>query len=933
VSSISDCQDEKFRAINALYSSADDDFYRRLETLSVEIRHVKRVANFYCEKRQNSRFSDNEGGAIVEIRTLADKLLKAIIKEINDFGIYLIEVSAKMNHFSSLENKLKVNRERLIFHAYFRERAKRLSRQLGYLNHRLGQQLERHVLEDPAPTLRRALEQGFTSEFLRTLTKNAYRDMNLFLKNHLGCSLPYTEIPQTIQYWTYSESYYGDMYRNKEARKYADRMNDREDDIFEEKRKKNGEAFNSILMSFWNIDFPELYSILAHELAHILIQDISSNLNLLVIGNGKRVGTFGKLARKISIIFDGWLVDDQVRASRPEIEVVADLLAAAKFGPAYIYSWFIEMLNSAADTRPLKDEYSNFASIIKTFEEKKIKFNILEYVEPVTPTGFDMVSYVRGRAIYTLIENSFPNKDDSEKMLLKAFSYHLENILENRVGHDQHREQRLLWKTIGDQISRAVKKSGICTKLAEYHELSPSMHPIDTAKQNWHPDEQWFLHEQLISESIQNELKDKGIVEYSSDIKRYYPLDITWRLIFNDYKSDCKKNNYGDPSYLLCQKNAINRKPYIHTIQSDYIYKSGNISYIPIIRKLGETFSDQAVTQRDKLYNVDGIPSQSAGVKDIRVKYSDIYKKNRGAAIEWQWDSNCLTNEFAYLDLILAATPKDIYQLKEMYDDAHCSTTVTYGRYDRLSISWDHDCPLTLPNKHGEWDEIEKNISSKIRRRAIRKLSSSGIGIENYVSPGNADRNKSPDVVVLISLVDKGLRNHFIRYEMQYLFRTLKISLKELACQMFSSEGYEDFVLTFYRNGHSNINLCGLYKFVRYIYDSPFVSRTETIVSEVSFAGRPYSQHDQWLSGLTVSIGARVKPDVNGKFLSWLKKDFKNSFRNVVVSFQPGRTDYTFSFSAPLGPGNISTFHKVRETLINEENLFARITTNLSETI
>lgn len=428
-----------------LYFTADEDFYRRLVTLDLEISHIIRVADFYSSS-QGDPGEDTAISTIAEIKKMATMLKSSISDErIVYESSYINQINDKLVKAPENSDKQRqILQEKLIYQAYFRGRAMHYTAQIGYLNDRLGQRLESFILEDPAPLVRRAVEQDFTSEFIRRLTKNAYRDMILFLRDFLKCDIPYNSIPPTLQYWTYSESYHSDIYRDKGAKNYPKHILGRTPN-----RDDDNHAFNVVIMSFWNIDFPELYTILAHELAHILIKDTSGNLNPLILSNSRATGHFGKLARKLVAILDSWLPQEVYISQRVDVEIMADILATAQFGFAYLHAWFIEMLDSLHEVKHLRDQFSEFIGPENLFDDN---VDLVACLKEFAPCHADMAVYLRGVAIYSLLRLTSTHLDEIEKAYLSAFKLHLENILEMRYDPLKSPHEYNLWKVIGHQI-------------------------------------------------------------------------------------------------------------------------------------------------------------------------------------------------------------------------------------------------------------------------------------------------------------------------------------------------------------------------------------------------------------------------------------------------------------------------------------------------
>lgn len=921
------CSNNQHRLLRSLYLTADEDFYRRLTTLNLEVNHIIRVADFYSAS-QGGHGTDIAVSTVAEIKDMAERLKNAIDKDrdtyqqryLEHFKSGLQAASQGVQH-SMLEQLL---RQKLVYHAVFRERAKRYTRKLGYLNHRLGQHLETFLLEDPAPTVRRAVEQGFTNEFIRRLVKNTNRDMVYFLQNFLECKIPYTTIPTTFQYWTYSESYHSDIHRDDQTNAYPKNLF-----LGKSPAQNQGNAFNIAVMSFWNIDFPELYSILAHELAHMLIKDVSGNLNPLILSKYQVTGRFGVLARKLDAILDSWLPREIFLNFRVDVEIMADVLAVAQFGFAYLHAWFIEMLNSNFESRHLKDEFSNIVDPDSLFDAD---IDVAASLDHFIPRHVDMTVYLRGRAMLSLLKHCDMAVDTLEAQYLAAFELHLNNILMLRYHDQKHPNESQLWKTIGNQIDRAMRKSRIGKAINAFRRKANFRGGLLSVDPD---DEYWYLREQNISEAIQDSADFSGVFGEYSHSRSFHPLDVPWRMIWRRSLSLIDEHNY-------CQqfdKNIEIRRNMIHTVQADYIHKTGNIMYPYIMRD--ELRSDSSkVTERhvfdlNKKYEFI-VPKKKRdrrheSIRVIREQYAG-YMKNKTGSFEYSWNMDVLGGRFLVFDLLLGASPRDVngatVPLKQFGRES-VKTAVTFGRYDRFFLLDDERYFNRPPSYTGAF--LPSPVY-KVRRRIIREMASVGLGLQHCLKLPEA--TSTPAVIVLISLVDKSVRNHFIRFVFPHIVKSFlseNSHIPHLVGEVYSSEGYEDFVIAFYQSDQVN-KLETIIRFIQRLYDKDFVSRTEAIITRMEDIFSTSQQTSDWVEGVNASINVRLRSDsAELGFANIIKSELADipsiSSANVSFKCQPGRLDYVIRIP-DLG-NQYPLFRDIRQKLDLSEHI-VRIHTQLS---
>ena len=936
-----------------------------------------------------------DGNVLEEIYNLAESIVNRSTELLEYFSNYLAKYCSLAAFIDSSKSKENgdihhtFQQNKLIFQSVLRSKLKDMARHLGYINHKLGQRLENFNLEDPAPTVRRSSERGFTSEYLRRFAKNTYRDMLHFVYNYLDCckkELPTEQdFSTTFLAWTFSDQYLADIHRSAH-----------QDD------------FNAVILSFWNADFPELHSVIAHELGHAIIDDISNKLDFNVVSK-KKLGVFGRLAKRLIAITEGWFPDGSNRELRIDVEIMSDLLATSQFGFAYLYTWFVEFLDDSYGTFHLRDEHGDLPPIQELLDDDA-ELMLPQILQSHIPDLEELSTYVRGVAIISLVEKMFPNKDNTEREFIKSFKQHLNNILSLR--YEETSFEYSGWKTIGIEFKNAIVRSGFAEAARKFND--------DRIQINAH----WYFSSQCASQYVIEDIKKSDLKAPNSSndpnrkkyihpgIRTFHSINIPWRVVLVD--NSCSLNNLNHrPStghettqeietkeIEELNKNIHNRKPIINTVQLDYLYRASFYESNFILHGKNLNNSPQQIEGEyngdvTESINYTGKVALELYYKDFthdksisrarknalivfnnstKSKYSEKPEDNIDSTSELPSKLNIelLTNEFFALDLVLGSNPSvsdDIFKAldsKVSQPGGISNHAITFGRYDYIAYTPLRNSPIssgfdkilkgTCPPPEFVKDFRQKG-AFKARRREIRKIDLNELMKDTESSRENGDlysnlvdQASNPSVVdkgmfvctLLVTLIDKGLRSYFIRKEVPEIFLNYnnQENLKEdekIVLNAYSSNGQEDVVLEIF-SSEAIKNYKDLFSFIKLFHDSFYTSKTESILCKLPHSSKNQKTSDFYSNYIYIDIGIRLSSKIKNdlfhtSLISVLQESqFEQLKNHIQLSIRPGRYDYVIMLKPDMNTNSelVEKFVEFGEALTQDTSKISRVNTHIN---
>lgn len=232
---------------------------------------------------------------------------------------------------------------RLVWHAKMMIKASVIAERLGELHDRLGQQIERTNPDYPNPVLRRRAEHGQIDKYLCEHVKWVHRDLVLAAKK-LGADYPYKEVPVTLYSWQYQAS--STQHAFVSHKHYEDW---KQWALGSSTEVRLPSKFTSLGLSYWMPERLVSHPIIGHELAHQVLQDLYGRDNPYVRLEHQK-DQLSRTLRRLIRCAEGWQVNrssgrgSTTAQTWPLVrEIMCDLLAAERYGCAYLHAWLMEI--------------------------------------------------------------------------------------------------------------------------------------------------------------------------------------------------------------------------------------------------------------------------------------------------------------------------------------------------------------------------------------------------------------------------------------------------------------------------------------------------------------------------------------------------------------------------------------------------------------
>jgi hypothetical protein len=236
----------------------------------------------------------------------------------------------------------------LVWQAKMMNKAVLIAERIGNLHDRLEQQLQRTNPDFPSPILHRRAEQGQVDKFLCEHVKWVHRDLARFVALKLSATYPYSAVPDTFQSWQYEGSATQHSFIS-----YAHHSSLREKFQGADRPAKpltqDPHRFTVIGLSYWMTERLISHPIIGHELAHQILQELYGRQSPYMRLEGD-ASQLGRCVRRLIRCAEVWLLHRQhplhnspEQAWQHVREILCDVLAAQRYGCAYLYAWIIEV--------------------------------------------------------------------------------------------------------------------------------------------------------------------------------------------------------------------------------------------------------------------------------------------------------------------------------------------------------------------------------------------------------------------------------------------------------------------------------------------------------------------------------------------------------------------------------------------------------------
>ncbi|WP_130472282.1 hypothetical protein [Candidatus Magnetaquicoccus inordinatus] len=818
---------------------------------------------------------------------------------------YLIRAEHWRDKFAEYNQKEPINSSELrqfyLTQTILRLQAGEVIATLGQIQDRLGQTLENIRPGELTPTVRRRKEKGLTDKFLSTISRWTFRDLAILVKEQWQCSLPYGKnLPVVIQYWEHDLTSAQDhIFHEQQYHDWREEIRKPDEYHWYSSQDANQRilvpAWSETVilqLSYWMLERPALHPILAHELGHRVIHDVLADLDTQALTKSE-TGLFGRLARRIFQTIDRALPNYTVRAFSKEL--LCDLLGASRFGYAYLYSWFLEILAyHQFDKVWLMDELHRLDS------EPQSIFAKCEFVRNDLRQAIPE-DYLRGRLLLAWLEQMELKQDDPfADSLHQAVEKHLHCQMQARFEEDLH---SLQWKNLGDMLVHAITHGHQAPQQAKklliaMQNDSPPTNGADSIiwKQAFSPAFQKLISKRLqehLRESASSQNKCRWINSHTlrkEEIFLWGAVDLPWRLEWllmdSSFLSTCAMEDYLAQTYppcrlftshpvttlpekckgndIVCSADVIeNSGGSVHSKHTEKAYSRNTVdseeqvnSHLPCLWLDTEFYLNHWHNVFGT--NINGVWWKSSATfqfpNDVCMQELHGVKINpQEDVLSWVLERTSEKKEQNYfMDLLVFAgkAPKKEFSVKikvlgiydlaivTEYNGLYCAnTTQAEGarKENRTHLLKDPTLNIHCVHNAEAGSNNEKYFFPYFdRRRLIRK-----INIPNNTTSYDWEDSH---VIVLISLHFPGLRSAFLNWINANIKTTkhgevgsLQYMLRNILFSLYRSSGWEDFVLFFKLpagNATEDINIRTCFDIVTNLAVHPMIRKTYTIFSD-----------------------------------------------------------------------------------------------------
>lgn len=408
-----------------------------------------------------------------------------------------------------------------VWHSKMMLKASVIAERIGELHARLERQLERTNLDHPTPLLRRRAEQGQIDKFLCEHVKWVHRDIAQQAIDYKE-DYPYTEVPSTFQSWHYVAS--SSQHSFVSYRHYLG-WTARDKNV----EPKVPDKFSSIGLSYWMPDRIVSHPIIGHELAHQVLQDLYGK-GMPQADLEKANGQLSRTIRRLIHCVEAWLSHKEhnhgaARSWDLVREIVCDILAAQRYGYAYLYAWILEIseidvfANLTQDSHGMLSRINDFKSTINSDYIKRELMSLSKILAASMRTDI----YHRGKVLLEFLHAVGRESDLLSEGLHGAVDCWLERLLGLVQGiHSANTLEEATVLRQGYEFEREFAKDLALIVVEERDRMSPKWSTfgetrsqfLQTASKTWSTDSAGVpnkisFRKQVMTNAIRSEYIDR----------------------------------------------------------------------------------------------------------------------------------------------------------------------------------------------------------------------------------------------------------------------------------------------------------------------------------------------------------------------------------------------------------------------------------------
>lgn len=569
---------EKF--VSAFLSDLEVDF--ELYEVAIERREAK--------KHLREKLHGEVASVIAQIQALD---VKAYGLNEGFPGLFAEEIASGIERFEVSKGRDENKKLRYLYYKVLvlKRRVGAFAGDMGVLSRRCSELLERSNPKQPSSSINKRQDMAFYDHFIKTFCNHSFKDLLIFCKDEEFLDATYPgdrESPLVIHSTTHQNiAEVKSFLRDNHYEKWRNWILNPDPEQAYISIEPSGANALAVLNSFF-IEIPTSIPIAVHELAHRVIREFFGKyIRHELLSYRARYGVLGDFLRKYFISMDQLNANFQNDRSRfVQVEVLADLLAACRCGPSYLYAWLMEVLPSEhLDMVHLLDEFERVSleNIDKVVHNEKLDY----YAE--LP-----VDYVRGVFVLELIKGICDIDDDQCTLeLTEGFREYLHLML--AIRYRTNKNLIAEWRRFPSVVRTILYGSGFMNVAKNFRSLFSSNQLKKTAKNK---NKYGFVHSQVCSQNYQGylrsvyEKKSKHSQDFSSHFKDIYhfdgdAVDFSWRILWvaitnvidslPKYFPSPRDNNNNDvfatPSRSVFQ--LVSQHSYLDALaKEDYVAKS-----------------------------------------------------------------------------------------------------------------------------------------------------------------------------------------------------------------------------------------------------------------------------------------------------------------------------------------------------------------------
>ncbi|MCG8464991.1 MAG: hypothetical protein MI750_09080, partial [Xanthomonadales bacterium] len=428
---------------------------------------------------------------------------------------------------------------------------------MGVLSSRCSELLERLNPKQLSSSINKRQDMAFYDHYIKTFCDRSFKDLFIFCKDNefLGATYPSKDqAPLVIHSTTHKNiAEVKSFLRYEHYEKWRAWILNPSNDETEVKIENPGANALAVLNSFF-IEIPTSTPIAVHELAHRVIREFYGKyIRYELLNYENRYGVLGDFLRKYFISMDELhKIFNKGNNDFIHVEILADLLAACRCGPSYLYAWLMEVLPSELlDTVHMVDEFErvSLGSLKRMINDDK-----LDYYNELP------LDYIRGAFVLELTKGVCDlTEDECALELTEGFRSYLHLMLDVRYRANQ--DLIAEWRRFPSLVRKVLVGSGFLQTAAKFrcffsnkksHSTKESTSTPYKAEKSYD-----FIRAQLLSTDYNNYMQHQyeeyvqgNEVDCISDFKPifYYrgeAIDLSWRIVWISISSTLKQLSDG----------------------------------------------------------------------------------------------------------------------------------------------------------------------------------------------------------------------------------------------------------------------------------------------------------------------------------------------------------------------------------------------------